>query len=95
MDFGLHKEQYVKLPDVTFVAKQPVRVENTPLCKSADQATMEKLVTGTYFIAHPRLTRGFVRVCASKADVDRRNVAGYVPVDKLLKLNKELKDNNA
>ena len=95
MDFGLHKEQYVKLPDVTFTTGQPVKVENTPLCKSADPVTKIKLVTGTYYIAHPRLTRGFVRVCASERDVANKNVAGYVPIDKLLKLNKELRDNNA
>lgn len=94
MDFGLHKKQYVTIPDVTFTTKQKVKVENTPLCKSADPATRIKLISGTYYIAHPRVSRGFVRVCASERDVDNRIVAGYVPIANLLKLNKELKDNN-
>ena len=94
MDFGLHKESYLQIPDVTFTTGQPVNVMNTPLCKSADPTTKIKLVTGTYYIAHPRTTRGFVRVCASQSDVINRIVAGYVPITELLKLNKELKNNN-
>ena len=94
MDFGLHKETYVQIPDVTFTTGQAVNTMNTPLCKSADPTTKIKLVSGTFYIAHPRTTRGFVRVCASMKDVENRVVAGYVPITELLKLNKELKNNN-
>ena len=94
MNFKLHNEPCIQVPDVEFTTKQPVKVENTPLCKSADPITKEKLITGTYYIAHPRITRGFVRVCASPADCDARRVAGYVTIANLIKLNKELRHNN-
>lgn len=94
MNFKLHNEPYIQVPDVTFTTKQPVRVDNTPLCKSADPTTKEKLISGTYYIAHPRITRGFIRVCATLQDCDEKRPAGYVPIANLIKLNKELRDNN-
>lgn len=94
MNFKLHSEPYIQVPDVTFTTKQAVRVENTPLCESADPATKIKFVTGTYYIAHPRITRGFIRVCSSPAECDAMHPAGYVPIDHLIKLNKGLVNNN-
>ena len=93
MDFGLEPRQYIQIPDIEFKTKQKVHLKDIVLCKSADPTTKIKLISGDFYIAHPRTTRGFIRIARTEADCDNRSVAGYVSIVELLKTNKELMKN--
>ena len=61
---------------------------------SKNYATKKRLATGFYYIAHPRITRGFIRIATSEANCDKRIVEGYVYLPDIIKLNKELLKKN-
>ena len=94
MNFGLEPTTYEEMPDVEPHTKQMIRLENNMICKSADPATKKRLATGFYYIAHPRITRGFIRIATSEANCDKRIVEGYVYLPDIIKLNKELLKKN-
>lgn len=90
MDFGLDQQPYIQIDDIEFKTKQKIHIENMAICKSADPTTKIRITSGDFYIAHPRITRGFIRVAASEANCDKRIIEGYISILELIKQNKEL-----